>query len=74
LPTLPGRAPLGGEIMSHDFVEAALIRRAGYSVWLDASATGSWEEIPSNVVDYARRDRRWCVGDLQHLRLSECHA
>lgn len=69
LPTLPGRAPLGGEIMSHDFVEAALIRRAGYSVWLDASATGSWEEMPSNVVDYARRDRRWCVGDLQHLRL-----
>ncbi|MGE0256473.1 MAG: glucans biosynthesis glucosyltransferase MdoH [Alphaproteobacteria bacterium] len=69
LPPLPGRAPLGGEIMSHDFVEAALMRRAGYTVWLDADATGSWEEMPSNVIDYAIRDRRWCVGNLQHLRL-----
>jgi membrane glycosyltransferase len=69
LPRLPGRAPLGGEIMSHDFVEAALMRRAGCEVWLLADLTGSWEEVPSNVLDYAGRDRRWAQGNLQHLAL-----
>ena len=69
LPTLPGSAPLGGEILSHDFVEAAFMRRAGFQVWLLADPGGSWEEVPSNVVDYAARDRRWAQGNLQHLRL-----
>jgi membrane glycosyltransferase len=69
LPHLPGRGPLGGEILSHDFVEAAYMRRAGYSVWLLPDIPGSWEEIPSNVIDYAGRDRRWAHGNLQHLRL-----
>jgi membrane glycosyltransferase len=69
LPHLPGSAPLGGEILSHDFVEAALMRRAGYQVWLLADLAGSWEEVPSNVIDYARRDRRWAQGNLQHLGL-----
>lgn len=69
LPRLPGTAPLGGEILSHDFVEAALMRRAGYTVWLVPELMGSWEEIPSNVVDYAGRDRRWAQGNLQHLGL-----
>ena len=49
LPKLPGKPPLGGEILSHDFVEAAFMRRAGYQVWLAADVTGSWEEVPSNV-------------------------
>src|SRR6201996_449186 len=69
LPKLPGKPPLGGEILSHDFVEAAFMRRAGFQVWLLADLTGSWEEVPSNVIDYAARDRRWAQGNLQHLGL-----
>ena len=69
LPKLPGRAPLGGEILSHDFVEAGLMRRAGYQVWLLADIDGSWEEVPSNIIDFAARDRRWAQGNLQHVKL-----
>jgi membrane glycosyltransferase len=69
LPKLPGKPPFGGEILSHDFVEAAFMRRAGYEVWLVADVEGSWEEVPSNVIDYAARDRRWAQGNLQHLGL-----
>jgi len=69
LPRLPGAAPLGGEILSHDFVEAAFMRRAGLEVWLLADLGGSWEEVPSNVIDYAARDRRWAQGNLQHMSL-----
>ena len=69
LPRLPGAPPLGGEILSHDFVEAAFMRRAGFKVWLLADLSGSWEEVPSNVIDYAARDRRWAQGNLQHLNL-----
>lgn len=66
LPTLKGNAPLGGEILSHDFVEAAFMRRAGYQVWMIPDLEGSWEEVPSNIIDYAGRDRRWAQGNLQH--------
>jgi membrane glycosyltransferase len=69
LPALPGGPPLGGEIMSHDFVEAALLRRAGWSVWLVPEIGGSYEELPPTIGAYAQRDRRWCMGNLQHLRL-----
>lgn len=69
LPRLPGDPPFGGEILSHDFVEAALMRRAGWEVFLLDDLPGSYEEVPSNIVDYARRDRRWAQGNLQHLRL-----
>jgi membrane glycosyltransferase len=69
LPRLPGAPPLGGEILSHDFVEAAFMRRAGYRVWLVPDDSGSWEEVPSNLIDYAARDRRWAQGNLQHLGL-----
>jgi len=69
LPVLSGRPPLGGEILSHDFVEAALLRRSGWDVWLLPELPGSYEELPGNLVDYARRDRRWSQGNLQHLRL-----
>jgi membrane glycosyltransferase len=69
LPRLPGRPPLGGEILSHDFVEAALLGRAGYALWLAHDLPGSWEETPSSLLEEMQRDRRWCQGNLQHLRL-----
>ena len=69
LPDLPGDGPFGGRIMSHDYVEAALMRRAGWQVWLAADVEGSFEECPANVIDFARRDRRWLQGNLQHARL-----
>ncbi len=69
LPRLPGKAPLGGEILSHDFVEAAFMRRAGYKVWLIPDLKGSWEEVPSNIIDFAARDRRWAQGNLQHMKV-----
>jgi membrane glycosyltransferase len=69
LPRLRGRAPLGGEILSHDFVEAAFMRRAGYKVWLVPDLMGSWEELPSNIIDFAARDRRWAQGNLQHMKV-----
>ncbi len=68
LPPLPGREPFGGEIWSHDFLEAAFLRRAGWEVWLAPDLAGSYEEVPPTLVDYAKRDRRWCQGNLQHLR------
>lgn len=69
LPTLPGKPPLGGDILSHDFVEAALLRRAGWAVQMQTDLAGSYEEMPSHLLDYAKRDRRWVQGNLQHLRL-----
>ena len=66
LPTLPGRTPFGGHILSHDFVEAALIRRAGWAVHMLAGLGGSYEEGPPSLTDVAVRDRRWCQGNLQH--------
>ncbi|WNV05643.1 glucans biosynthesis glucosyltransferase MdoH [Candidatus Methylospira mobilis] len=69
LPKLPGREPFGGEIFSHDFVEAALLRKAGWEVWLGYDIQESYEELPPTLIDYAKRDRRWCQGNLQHLRM-----
>ncbi|QDU89161.1 Glucans biosynthesis glucosyltransferase H [Pirellulimonas nuda] len=69
LSDLPGAKPLGGEVLSHDFVEAALMRRAGYKVRLASDLGGSYEECPPALPDYAQRDRRWCQGNLQHTRL-----
>jgi membrane glycosyltransferase len=69
LPRLPGKPPLGGEILSHDFVEAALMGRAGWSLWLAHDLGGSYEEVPSTLLEEMKRDRRWCQGNLQHLRL-----
>jgi membrane glycosyltransferase len=67
LPTLPGRKPIGGEIMSHDFVEAALMRRGGWSIEIAPGLGGSYEESPPALSDYAVRDRRWSQGNLQHM-------
>lgn len=66
LPDLPGVEPFGGRILSHDFVEAALMRKAGWKVWLAYDLEGSFEEGPPTLIDNAKRDRRWCQGNLQH--------
>ncbi|WP_428385513.1 glucans biosynthesis glucosyltransferase MdoH [Nevskia ramosa] len=69
LPRLPGRGALSGEILSHDFVEAALMRRAGWAVWIAYDLDGSYEEMPPNLLDELKRDRRWCQGNLMNFRL-----
>lgn len=69
LPDLRGRPPFGGHVLSHDFVEAALIRRAGYAVYMLPVLGGSFEESPPSLIDLAARDRRWCQGNLQHVRI-----
>jgi membrane glycosyltransferase len=67
LPHLQGKKPFGGHIMSHDFVEAAFLRRAGWGVRLLPDLAGSYEESPPTLIDHLIRDRRWCQGNLQHL-------
>jgi membrane glycosyltransferase len=69
LPVLPGHPPLGGEILSHDFVEAAFMRRGNWHVYLFPDLEGSYEGVPGNILDFAKRDRRWAQGNLQHLKL-----
>ena len=67
LPELPGRAPFGGHILSHDFVEAALLRRAGWNVEIKPALSGSYEQGPPTIIDLVIRDRRWCQGNMQHM-------
>jgi len=69
LPTLKGRKPFGGHILSHDFVEAALMRRGGWKVRMATECGGSWEESPPSLIDVAIRDRRWAQGNLQHMKI-----
>jgi membrane glycosyltransferase len=70
LPELPGKPPRGGFIMSHDFVEAAFMRRGGWEVWLAYDLGGSYEEVPPTLLEELKRDRRWCQGNLQHIRVA----
>ncbi|HYG27735.1 MAG TPA: glucans biosynthesis glucosyltransferase MdoH [Caulobacteraceae bacterium] len=69
LPILPGEKPFGGNVLSHDVVEAALLRRAGWAVHVTAALDGSCEETPALITEFMRRDHRWCQGNLQHLSL-----
>ncbi|WP_242626495.1 glucans biosynthesis glucosyltransferase MdoH [Paracoccus sediminis] len=69
LPRLPGKPPFGGTILSHDFVEAAALCRAGWKVRLDHDLRGSFEGCPPTLLDMAARERRWAQGNLQHSRL-----
>jgi membrane glycosyltransferase len=69
LPVLPGAPPLGGWVLSHDQVEAVLMRRAGYAVRVRPLEGGSWEENPTTLLEFIRRDLRWCQGNLQYFRL-----
>ncbi|MFM8820466.1 MAG: glucans biosynthesis glucosyltransferase MdoH [Phenylobacterium sp.] len=69
LPVLPGRKPFGGHVMSHDSVEAAYLRRQGWGVYMTGALAGSYEEAPPSLQAFLARDRRWCQGNMQHLRL-----
>jgi membrane glycosyltransferase len=69
LPKLKGRKPFGGFVLSHDFVEAALMRRGGWQVRMATDCGGSWEESPPTLIDIAIRDRRWAQGNLQHMKI-----
>ena len=70
LPDLPGKPPLGGHILSHDQIEAVLMRRAGFEVRVLPEEEGSWEEMPPALPDFAVRDLRWCQGNLQYFKLT----
>ncbi|MEO1265913.1 MAG: glucans biosynthesis glucosyltransferase MdoH [Pseudomonadota bacterium] len=65
LPELAGKGPLGGQILSHDQVEATLMRKGGYEVRVLPIEDGSWEENPPTIVDFMQRDVRWCQGNMQ---------
>jgi membrane glycosyltransferase len=69
LAKIPGRSSLAGHVMSHDFVEAALMRRAGWKVWIAHDLDGSYEQVPPNLLAELQRERRWCHGNLQNSRL-----
>ncbi len=69
LPALPGRAPMGGPVLSHDFIEAARLRARGWGVRISPSSRASFEDAPETIAAHLRRDRRWAQGNLQHLRL-----
>ena len=69
LPPLPGRQPFGGHVLSHDFVEAALMRRGGWATHMVPYLKGSYEEGPPTLTDMLVRDRRWCQGNLQHAKV-----
>jgi membrane glycosyltransferase len=69
LPHLSGRGMWNGTILSHDFVEAALLRRAGWAVRLLPTTTGSFEQAPTDTVAHLKRDGRWCLGNFQHSRI-----
>lgn len=69
LPVLPGRGPLAGHILSHDQIEAVLMRRAGYEVRVLPEEMDSFEENPPHLTEFTRRDLRWCQGNMQYWRL-----
>ena len=69
LPKLPGKAPLGGYVLSHDQVEATLMRRAGYEVRVAPTEGGSWEDNPPSILEFTKRDLRWCQGNMQYFWL-----
>ena len=55
-------------ILSHDQLEAALMRRAGYAVRVVPDEELGWEENPPTLIEFIRRDLRWCQGNMQYWR------
>jgi len=66
IPPLPFGGPLGGHVLSHDQIEAMLMRRAGYEVRVLPEEDLGWEENPPTLIEFIRRDLRWCQGTLQY--------
>jgi len=66
IPPLPEGGPLGGHVLSHDQIEAVLMRRAGYEVRVLPEEDLGWEENPPTLIEFIRRDLRWCQGTLQY--------
>lgn len=69
LPDIPGKGALCGPILSHDQIEAVLMRRAGFEVRVVPEEDGSFEENPPDLLEFIRRDLRWCQGNMQYWRL-----
>ncbi|MEM7290715.1 MAG: glucans biosynthesis glucosyltransferase MdoH [Pseudomonadota bacterium] len=69
LPKLEGDGPLSGWILSHDQVEAVYMRRAGLECRVLAEETESFEENPPHILEFIRRDLRWCHGNMQYFKL-----
>jgi membrane glycosyltransferase len=68
LPDLPGSPPLGGPVLSHDQLEAAFMRRAGFEVRVIPVEAKSYEDNPPTLLDFTKRDLRWCQGNMQYWR------
>jgi membrane glycosyltransferase len=65
LPALTG----GRHILSHDQIEAALMRRGGFEVRVLPQESGSFEENPPDMPAFLLRDLRWCQGNMQYVEL-----
>jgi membrane glycosyltransferase len=68
LPLLAGGGEEGRHILSHDQIEAALMRAAGYHVRVVPREDLGWEENPPTLLEFMRRDLRWCQGNMQYWR------
>jgi len=69
MPVLPGKGPLSGYVLSHDQLEAAVMRKAGYEVRVLAEEDGSFEMNPPNLIEFIKRETRWCQGNMQYLKV-----
>jgi membrane glycosyltransferase len=68
LPLLAGGGEEERHILSHDQIEAALMRAAGYHVRVVPREDLGWEESPPTLLEFMRRDLRWCQGNMQYWR------
>ncbi len=66
LAPLPERALIGGHVLSHDQIEAVLMRKAGYEVRVLPEEGASFEQNPPTLMEFIRRDLRWCQGNMQY--------
>ena len=67
LPEIPGKGPFGGHILCHDQIEASFMHRAGYEVRTLPEESGSYEGNPPTIIEYTKRNDRWCRGNFQNL-------
>jgi membrane glycosyltransferase len=65
LPLLPD----GSHILSHDQVEAAMLRGAGWGIRLLPEEDGSFEANPPALPEFMRRELRWLAGNFEYRHL-----